>query len=112
MLFDNEPLGNRENRQLASPIISLGPHGLHFNQNRLPVEITLPIPEYNEILTACPTAQLVAFQSSTGLEPMVWERVPVVLGPPKFVAYRHGISGIPIPTVTFPVHHFSFFKVS
>lgn len=40
-MFDNEPsmdnCSDVNKSLLASPIISLGPHGLEFNSNRLPV---------------------------------------------------------------------------
>lgn len=142
-MFDNEPsmdnCSDVNKSLLASPIISLGPHGLEFNSNRLPVSyfntltllnpycnvkkfiifniffqvlISLPIPNYHEIIRVCPNAKLIAYESSTDDgEPMVWKKIDVELSPLNFIGYRHGISGSLIPVVTFPVYHFSFFKV-
>eukprot|EP00090_Calanus_glacialis_P008679 TRINITY_DN17039_c0_g1_i1.p1 TRINITY_DN17039_c0_g1~~TRINITY_DN17039_c0_g1_i1.p1 ORF type:complete len:960 (-),score=170.98 TRINITY_DN17039_c0_g1_i1:174-3053(-) len=90
---------------LACPIIMLGPHGYHFNVNRKPVEVELPVPHYREILELFPRARLVIYQSSTreGDAPQ-WEKVDV--DRVSIHSYKHGLT-----SVSFPVFHFSFFKI-
>eukprot|EP00092_Neocalanus_flemingeri_P026631 GFUD01028866.1.p1 GENE.GFUD01028866.1~~GFUD01028866.1.p1 ORF type:complete len:967 (+),score=196.03 GFUD01028866.1:59-2959(+) len=100
---------------LACPIIMLGPHGYHFNVNRKPVEIELPVPHYREILELFPRARLVIYQSSThegdALEingykgdALKWEKIEVDRQSIHY--YKHGVT-----SVSFPVFHFSFFKI-
>jgi len=91
---------------LACPIIMLGPHGYHFNRNRKPVEIFLPIPHYQEILELFPRARLVIYESSTqeGDTPK-WEKIEVDRQSIHF-NYKEKTT-----CVSFPVYHFSFFKI-
>ena len=66
----------------------------------------LPVPDYFDILERFRSqAKLSVWQSSTREgEPMVWQRMNVELTLPE-----DGSPGIPV--VSFPVHHFSFFKL-
>ena len=90
---------------LACPIIMLGPHGYHFNVNRKAVEIELPVPHYREILELFPRARLVIYQSSTREgDALKWEKVEV--DRQSINNYKTGIT-----SVSFPVYHFSFFKI-
>ncbi|XP_046990060.1 uncharacterized protein LOC124595385 [Schistocerca americana] len=113
ILFDSEPhmltTGEHHAYALASPVIMLGPHGHQFDQNRQPVYIRLPVPDYHEIVQHFgPHVRLSVWQSSTREgEPMVWNRLDVPLKGP----YNVSVRGMNIPVVSFPVHHFSFFKI-
>ncbi|KAK7794660.1 hypothetical protein R5R35_003778 [Gryllus longicercus] len=114
VLYDSEPSFRRESSRrhdrsaLASPVIMLGPHGYKFNSARPPVLITLPIPDYDQIMRRFPGVQLSVWQSSTQEgEPMMWEQLNVEISPA--VPYTHG--GCQLYLVSFPVHHFSFFKI-
>jgi len=90
---------------LACPIIMLGPHGYHFNVNRKAVEIEWPVPHYREILELFPRARLVIYQSSTREgDALKWEKVEV--DRQSINNYKTGIT-----SVSFPVYHFSFFKI-
>jgi len=91
---------------LACPIIMLGPHGYHFNVNRKPVEIELPVPHYREILNLFPRARLVIYQSCTREgDPLNWEKVEV----DRQSIHENFKKGI--TSVSFTVYHFSFFKI-
>ncbi|XP_067005176.1 uncharacterized protein [Anabrus simplex] len=114
VLYDSEPSfgvqpGSRlSQRALASPIIMLGPH-YEFKRDREPVRITLPVPDYEEIVERFgPQARLSVWQSSPlEGEPMVWERLEVPISKPRLLCFNN----FSVHVVSFPVHHFSFFKV-
>ena len=91
---------------LACPIIMLGPHGYHFNRNKKPVEVYLPVPHYREILELFPRARLVIYESSTmeGDAPK-WKVIEVDRQSIHF-NYKEQTT-----SVSFPVYHFSFFKI-
>ncbi|KAJ9591244.1 hypothetical protein L9F63_002209, partial [Diploptera punctata] len=112
LLFDTEPLGmeveriSHRRRALASPVIMLGPHGHQFRPSQPPVCVKLPVPDYFEIVARFGSqAKLSVWQSSTREgEPVVWQKMNVNL-----ILPTPGSLGIPV--VSFPVRHFSFFKV-
>lgn len=114
VLYDSEPTFRRESNRrqdrssLASPVIMLGPHGYHFSSSKPPVLVSLPVPDYDQIIRRFPNARLNVWHSSTEEnEPMAWEPLNVsILSITPFTN-----SGCHFHVATFPVHHFSFFKI-
>lgn len=91
-------------RALASPIVMVGPHGYQFAINQPPVTVRLPLPDYMKICRQFP-ARLTVWQSNTSEnQAAFWEKLDVDIR----------IERDPISrcyTATFPVYHFSFFKI-
>lgn len=91
-------------RALASPVVMVGPHGYQFAVNQPPVTVRLPLPDYMKICRQFP-ARLTVWQSNTSeKQAALWERLDVDIR----------IERDPISrcyTATFPVYHFSFFKI-
>ena len=89
---------------LASPVVMVGPHGYKFEEDQPPVTIRLPLPDYVQISSQF-SGRLSVWQSNTSEdEAASWERIEVDL-----TIERDPISRL--YTATFPVYHFSFFKV-
>jgi Leucine-rich repeat (LRR) protein len=74
--YDDAPYNIESNEHaLASPCIALEPHGTQFSS---PVQISLPIPNYAEILSHFPDAKLELWHATAGmgmesLEPENWK---------------------------------------
>ena len=74
--YDDAPYNIESNEHaLASPCIALEPHGAQFNS---PVQVSLPIPNYTEILSHFPDAKLELWYATPGmgmesLEPDNWK---------------------------------------
>lgn len=110
VLYDNEPrnqysLHTDETSALASPVIMVGPHGCQFNSLFDPVTVRLPIPDYHKIKRRFgKQAKLTVWRSATSEnEPLYWEKLDV----DTVIDYHHD----GCVTISFPVDHFSFFKV-
>jgi len=105
ILYDHDECTNKEPEKfaLACPIIRLGPHG--YKVDRKAVEIELPVPHYKEIKSKFPDANLLIYQSNTSENPLYWE--PLDVDRQSIHEYRHNN----LISFSFPVHHFSFFKV-
>ena len=89
---------NQEEAALASPVVGLEPHGMHFSQ---PVEVTLPVPGYTAIREAFPNTSL-----------QVWT------APHNSLCWSHLVDAqLTLNctggqyTATFSVYHFSFFEL-
>ena len=88
-----------EGLALASPVVGLEPHGIHFSQ---PVEVTLPVPDYAAIKSALPEASLQLWTASH--EALSWSRlVETQLSVDLCRDGQH--------TVSFSVPHFTFFEL-
>ena len=96
---------------LACPVIMLEPHGVKFNQTSdTPVEIQLPVPDYDRIQQLQPRPELLFYHAahSGPTKLLRWERMELAFT--RISRYRK--KGAPDRVyVTFPVTHFSFFKV-
>ena len=83
---------------LASPIISVTPHGYHFNANSpTPIEVTLPIPNLAKIKKGSTGIRLL----HSNADKKIWEVWP---GPIDL--RTNGPHGV----LTFTTSHFSYFK--
>ena len=91
-------------RALASPVVMVGPHGHQFAMNQPPVTVRLPLPDYKKICLQFP-ARLTVWQSNTSeKQAAFWEKLDVDICIERDPIYR-------CYTATFPVYHFSFFKI-
>ncbi|RWS14892.1 uncharacterized protein B4U79_09002 [Dinothrombium tinctorium] len=107
VLFDNEPFefeGEPNSRALASPIIQVGPNGMHFNGSA--VIVSLPIPFYHETVQKYGKrkAKLSVWRSAQYENgSLTWERLIDEVS----LNFNHPSGEV---VISFPVHHFSFFK--
>ena len=103
--YDDAPYNIEDNeRALASPCIALEPHGTQFNT---PAQISLPIPNYNEILNHFPNAKLELWHAPAGMgiespEPENWKRFQDA----NISITQHGSTHVLIFTTT----HFSWWE--
>ena len=86
---------------LASPCIALEPHGAQFDT---PVQISLPIPNYDKILSHFPNAKLELWHAMAGMgmEPEYWKPFQAA----NFFITQRGDSHVLI----FTTNHFSFWE--
>ncbi|XP_028395283.1 uncharacterized protein LOC114519360 [Dendronephthya gigantea] len=90
---------------LAAPVVKLGPTGHEFNPDSIePVEVQLPLPHGKEIKENCGRPHLTFWQSSTA-EGQLLEWKPFAPNYRIFESPDHHLY------VSFPVKHFTFFKV-
>ena len=91
-----------EHKVLACPIIMLGPPGYRFSKD---VVIELPVPHYYEVTARHPSAEFKIYQSHTlHGDPLLWEE----LDPKRISINKYKNKQV---TVSFPVSHFTFFKI-
>ena len=83
---------------LASPIVGLEPHGLHFSQ---PVEVTLPVPDYAAITAALPQASLQLWTAP--FDGLSWNHMDDT----QLTVNHNG----DVYTASFSLRHFSFFEL-
>ena len=99
--YDDAPYNNAtDEHTLASSCVSIEPHGAQFET---PVQITLPIPDYAEILTHFPSAKLELWCApGVPSQPEDWERLQNVN---ISITQRNGTY-----VLTFTTTHFSFWE--
>ena len=106
ILYDCVPGSLEAESSLACPIIMLGPHGFKVGQGRKMVKIELPVPHYKTIMKRFPGAELLVYESSTReSEPPHWIRLELDR------TSIHTMHRTGDCSISFSVHHFSFFKV-
>ena len=88
-----------EELALASPVVELEPHGVHFARQ---VTVTLPVPHYSVLTQAIPGATLQLWTAS----PDAPDWRPMAHTPLDVSCNNDGVY-----TVTFPTTHFSFFEI-
>ena len=88
---------------LACPMIMLTPHGKRPGFKNVIIE--LPVPFYKQVKDVEPKANLIVYHSKSKLgEPLRWSK----LDPDILSTHQHKNGTY---TVSFPVRHFSFFKL-
>ena len=105
--YDDAPYNiESDERALASPCIALEPHGTQFDS---PVQISLPIPNYAQVLSHFPDAKLELWHATAGmgmesLEPENWK--PFLPQNTNISITRRGDNHILI----FTANHFSWWE--
>ena len=105
--YEDAPYNIESNeRALASPCIALEPHGTQFKS---PVQISLPIPHYAEILSHFPNAKLELWHAMAGIgmespEPENWE--PFQSQNTNISITQHGNNYV----LVFTTSHFSWWE--
>ncbi|XP_078690664.1 uncharacterized protein LOC144921491 [Branchiostoma floridae x Branchiostoma belcheri] len=107
VLYADPPYGldevNSPPRAIATPVVTLGPHGYQFATETDPVVVKLPIPDYSRILDKFGhDIALTVWHSPTNEEePLAWEKLEV-----DHRIEEEGGNHV----VCFPVTHFSWYR--
>ncbi|XP_078610022.1 uncharacterized protein LOC144881137 [Branchiostoma floridae x Branchiostoma japonicum] len=108
VLYADPPYGldeiNSPPFAIATPVVTLGPHGYKFSTVTDPVEVKLPIPDYLQILDRFgQDTMLTVWHSPTNEEePLAWEKLAV-----DHRIEEEGENHV----ICFPVTHFSWYRV-